>query len=285
MDSNGSFDLSCLDDLFADSPLQQMQLPSLPSLDLSCLDGLLDDCPNLQQPHPIAHIDPSPPLALDDEQINAIAIAAAAAAAANAPSTSNAAQVEGAAAIPTAHNHNHDHDAGPSTSSSSSPPSVIDIARALRAKVAAGAGEQSGKLSELAGLLEEWARGDLPVKNKSFGTPYPVVRFVCDNIDIVPSDLLWHVHQVFYVEKNNDDKNFYVASSIKKTVDMMAVHFNLDIKVAFQLFSSSSHLTCNAHVGNGNKRRRCERSACATMFCGNHAAQSKHQKSDIISFI
>lgn len=256
----GSFDLSCLDDMFMDPVPEAAPAPQedIKAVAARVAAEVVRTMAEQQQEVPTT-------LSHDDEAIVVRAAAEAVLAADASAITASPATTSPATAptiAPTI------APTSPATASTSYVP-LSDIIFSLSQQVAAG-GADAAPLSELLGLLADWNDGKLSQKNKSFSTPYEIVSWVAEHPTLTPPDLFWHINQIYYNNSKSDDKHFYMASMLKKMLNMVSLEYGIPIADLYTKFGTKEVYQCAAVVGG---KRRCEKVANGGFFCGNHSCQ------------
>lgn len=210
--------------------------------------------------------DPPAPLPTDDEIAALATEAARQVVAMMAPTTSTSTSTAGptpqAAEVP------------PSTSY----PTLQEIAAELSTS-------QDPRLLHLHQLIVAWQEGKLIMKNQSFGTPYEIISWLAENSAIAPSSLFHHVHQIYYDKGKCDDKHFYIASLLKKMLDMVSCEYGISSKELYTKFGTPEFYQCAAqvdskHMGKVIGKKRCNKVANGGVFCATHCDQCSDPASD-----
>jgi hypothetical protein len=137
-----------------------------------------------------------------------------------------------------------------------------------------------GELKVLYGLLVDWNEGKLSQKNKSFATPFEIVDWVCSHPSLAPPDLYWHINQIHYDNGKSDDKHFYMASTLKKMLNMVSLEYGIPLDDMYKKFGGKSFYVCAGETSGVLGKRKCTKKANGGFFCGNHACQRCDPVSD-----
>lgn len=150
-------------------------------------------------------------------------------------------------------------------------PSLEEVKAEMATRCSDPSASQSDResLTEGWSLITQWQEGKLKVHNQSFSTPVEIIKWVTSNPALVPKGLYWHVKQTTYNTESSDFKHFYTATSVKRTLDLVALEYGIPLSELYQKFGGESMYKC---IKTG--KDRCKRVCNGGFYCHVHKDSS-----------